>query len=134
MSPLETPDRRAVDRRTFLTQMPRQLVASLKGLMSEVSPRDLLGFSADPPTHRRDVAMIDVSQCLAWDASPCQACYLRCPLRDEAIILDDGRPVVMASACTGCGDCVEACRLVNDLGAIRLVVSDNLNHTPSPSA
>jgi ferredoxin len=30
----------------------------------------------------------------------------------------------MASACNGCGVCIEACRTVNDLGAIRLVADD----------
>lgn len=110
----------AIDRRTFLRWMPRQVFAGVRELMSDAASRH--------------IAVIDIPQCLAWGASPCQVCYLRCPLRDEAMVLDDGRPLVMASACDGCGVCVEACRTVNDVGAIRLVRDDNLNHTPSPGA
>ena len=73
------------------------------------------------PSTAQRIAVIDLASCLAWGGSACQTCYLQCPLRDEAIALDDGRPLVMASACNGCGVCVEACGTVNDLGAIRLV-------------
>jgi Pyruvate/2-oxoacid:ferredoxin oxidoreductase delta subunit len=69
----------------------------------------------------RGVATIDIARCLAWEASECQLCYLRCPLRDEAIVLDGGKPTIVAQACDGCGVCVEACRAVNDLGAIHIV-------------
>jgi Pyruvate/2-oxoacid:ferredoxin oxidoreductase delta subunit len=79
--------------------------------------------AADGPERamRRQVALVDVSRCLAWSGTDCRMCYLHCPLRDEAIALDDGRPLVMASACNGCGVCVEACRTVNDVGAIHIV-------------
>jgi ferredoxin len=36
-------------------------------------------------------------------------------------VLSDGRPTIVASACDGCGLCVDACRMVNDLATIRLV-------------
>ncbi len=110
-----------MDRRTFLTSAPRQLLSGVKALMSDVTA------FAWPVAERRAhatpcrVALLDVSRCLAWGGSACQLCYLQCPLRDEAITLDDGRPLIMASACNGCGVCVEACRTVNDLGAIRLM-------------
>lgn len=128
----------AVDRRTFLKWMPRQVFNDVKALMTELSSacstslraesRVELGESASVTIahdgglerHRR-VATIDVSRCLAWGASDCQLCYLRCPLRDEAIVLDGGKPTIVASACDGCGVCVTACRTVNDLGAIHVV-------------
>ncbi len=73
------------------------------------------------PSTAQRIAVIDLARCLAWGGSACQTCYLRCPLRDEAIVLDDNRPLVMVSACDGCGVCVDACRAVNDLGAMQLV-------------
>ncbi|MBI1992045.1 MAG: hypothetical protein HYS71_02230 [Candidatus Omnitrophica bacterium] len=76
---------------------------------------------AEPRTGRR-VAAIDGLRCLSGEAGECQLCYLRCPLRDGAMVLDGGRPTIVASACDGCGVCVAACRTVNDLGAIQLVL------------
>jgi len=109
-----------VDRRTFLTSVPRQLFSGVKALMNDVAA---FGWPAGGLEHavRQQVALLDVSRCLAWSGMDCQLCYLTCPKRDEAIMLERGRPVVVASACDGCGVCVEACRTVNDLGAIGLV-------------
>jgi ferredoxin-type protein NapG len=47
----------------------------------------------------------------------CRACYLACPIKDEAISMErrvsDGRgyfePTVRGDACTGCGKCEKAC-------------------------
>jgi ferredoxin-type protein NapG len=47
----------------------------------------------------------------------CRACYLACPVKDEAITMErrysNGRgyfePTVHAEACTGCGKCEHAC-------------------------
>ena len=111
----------AIDRRTFLRWMPRQVFAGVKSLMSDEASSEIAEFPSKISTRSRAIAVIDIPQCLAWGASPCQACYLRCPLRDEAIVLDDGRPLIMASVCDGCGVCVEACRTVNDVGAIHIV-------------
>lgn len=134
MTLLDETQHAAVSRRTFLRWLPRQMVAGVRELIAEGSPSGVAGAQTTASVGGRRLAVIDVTRCLAWGASPCQACYLRCPLRDEAIMLDDGRPLVMASACNGCGVCVEACRTVNDVGAIRLALDDNLNHTPSPGA
>lgn len=87
---------------------------------------DLRRFTSPHPTGleqpaTRRIAMLDVSRCLAWGVGSCQLCYLQCPLRDEAMTLDGGKPTVVASACDGCGACVKVCRTVNDLGAIRIV-------------
>ena len=75
------------------------------------------------PSTAQQIAVIDPARCLAWSSSACQTCYLQCPLRDTAITLDDGRPLIMASACNGCGVCVEACGTVNDLRAVQLVLA-----------
>lgn len=133
----------AIGRRAFLKRIPRQVFAGVRNLMRDGAPGGIAGFSRVASTSRRALALMDIPRCLAWGGSPCQTCYLRCPLRDEAMVLDDGRPLIMASACDGCGVCIEACRTVNDAGAIRLVVEpvsprqeagNNLNNTPSRPA
>ena len=110
-----------INRRTFLTSAPRHLLEGLRVLMT-----DLRGLSSSVSggwerTLPRRVAMLDVSRCLAWGGGSCQVCYLQCPLRDRAMVLEEGKPTVVASACDGCGICVEACCAVNDLGAMTRV-------------
>jgi Pyruvate/2-oxoacid:ferredoxin oxidoreductase delta subunit len=109
-----------IDRRTFLTSAPRHLLEGVRALMTDLkglSP-PVLGGQAHSLSRR--VAMLDVSRCLAWGGGSCQVCYLRCPLREHALVLEDGKPTVVASACDGCGICVEACDAVNDLRAMVL--------------
>jgi len=63
---------------------------------------------------------LNVGQCLAWDGTSCQHCYLACPLRDQAISIDDQKPRIETSLCNGCGACVVACDLINHPGALKL--------------
>jgi len=121
MRPIEEMHRAAVDRRTFLKWMPRQVFNGMKGFMTDISSASsTISHEVGAGSGRR-VATIDLTRCLAWEANECQLCYLRCPLRDEAIMLDGGKPRIVASACDGCGVCVEACHAVNDLGAIHIM-------------
>lgn len=108
-----------VNRREFLGLAPRHLLGGIRTVLHQAMA-PVVRRVADHPSTTQQIAVIDLADCLAWGGSACQTCYLQCPLRNEAMTLDDGRPLVMASACTGCGVCVEACRTVNDLGAIRL--------------
>jgi Pyruvate/2-oxoacid:ferredoxin oxidoreductase delta subunit len=48
------------------------------------------------------------SRCLAWQKSFCSVCSERCP-EQGAILVEEGRPRVVAEACTGCGICVTLC-------------------------
>ena len=110
-----------IDRRTFLKVAPRHVLDGVRGLMS-----DLGRFASPLPAGReqpatRRIAMLDVSRCLAWGVGGCQLCYLQCPRRDGAIVLESGRPTVVLSGCDGCGVCVDVCRTTNDLGAIQLI-------------
>ena len=108
-----------MDRRAFLAAAPKQLFRGVQALMTPVvAPAALASVEA---TQR--VAILDVSRCLAWGEGHCQLCYLRCPLRDRALVLEGGKPVIVTSACDGCGVCVDVCRTVNDLGAIQQVVT-----------
>lgn len=97
-----------MDRRAFLKSAPSWFLDGAKRMLARDSGS------------RRRLAVMDIARCLAWGEGSCQACYLRCPLRDEAILLEGGRPVIVASSCDGCGICEQACRTVNDLGAIRM--------------
>ena len=111
----------AVNRREFLGLAPRHLLGGIRAALHQAMAPVVMRV-ADHPSTAQQIAVIDLANCLAWGGSACQTCYLQCPLRDEAMVLDDGRPFVIASACNGCGVCVEACRAVNDLGATRLVL------------
>jgi Pyruvate/2-oxoacid:ferredoxin oxidoreductase delta subunit len=46
--------------------------------------------------------------CLAWQGSFCSTCSERCPVED-AIVIEAGRPRVVAERCNGCGLCVQVC-------------------------
>ena len=110
-----------LDRRAFLLSGPRYVLNRLRPLMASLQLERTTEMNGHQPSASRRVAMVDVSHCVAWDGGSCQLCYLRCPLRGRAIVQDDGKPVIVASVCDGCGVCVEACRAVNDLGAIHIV-------------
>ncbi len=63
---------------------------------------------------KHDVAMglaqIDHDLCLAYNGVICRACFERCPLYREAIVLEDEMfPVVQGDKCIGCGVCENVC-------------------------
>jgi ferredoxin-type protein NapG len=78
---------------------------------------------------RMGVAAIDQESCLSWQGLRCEICYRECPVRNEAITIENHPrgisghaifvPLVHASACTGCGICEKACP--TELAAIRVV-------------
>lgn len=53
-------------------------------------------------------AQVERMDCLAWQRSFCTVCEERCPV-PGAVTLDLGKPGVDASACVGCGICVNVC-------------------------
>ena len=111
----------AVNRREFLGLAPRHLLGGIRAALNQTMALALMSVAEHPSTAQQ-IAVIDLANCLAWGGSACQTCYLQCPLRDEAMVLDGGKPTIVAQSCDGCGVCVEVCRTVNDLGAIRLVL------------
>jgi len=64
----------------------------------------------------------------------CRACYLACPVKDEAITMErrhsKGRgyfePTVHPEACTGCGKCEQAC--VTEEASIKVLPLDLAKH------
>lgn len=75
------------------------------------------------------VATIDQESCLSWRGLRCEICYRECPVRNDAITIENHPrrtsahamfvPVVHASRCTGCGICEHVCP--TELAAIRVV-------------
>lgn len=93
-----------MSRRDFFRAFPREVFSGFKSLRQGiVKPR------------------LEVNRCLAWGGMSCQACYLACHLRDQAIVMTDTKPVINQNACDGCGACVDACRTVNDPPSIAMV-------------
>jgi len=64
-------------------------------------------LSPDAPL-RMGTASIREPNCLAFGGTICTVCVERCPV-DGAMSLRDGKPVVHADACTGCGVCQHVC-------------------------
>ena len=111
----------AIDRRTFLASAPRWLFGEMKVLMSGVAA---LAWHASEEQERaayHQIALLDISRCLAWSGTDCQTCYLACPKREKAMTIEAGKPAIVTSVCDGCGVCIGVCRSVNDLEAIQLV-------------
>ena len=60
---------------------------------------------------------VGIEACYAMQGMSCRACYMACPVRDEAISMKllarDHRaafmPTVDSDHCTGCGKCEAAC-------------------------
>jgi ferredoxin len=46
--------------------------------------------------------------CLAHLGDPCRTCVDKCPV-SGALTLQEGKPSVNATLCTGCGDCERSC-------------------------
>lgn len=109
-----------VNRREFIRNLPRHLLRKLGAVARE----GIFAFSsnAEETALAQDlVARVEVSRCHAWSGLICQQCYLACPKRDQAIEMQDQKPVIIASVCDGCAMCVSACETVNDLSAIQIV-------------
>ena len=67
---------------------------------------------------RMGLAVINKFQCTTWaNLILCRTCYDKCPYKDTAIHLDQLRPVVSESTCTGCGLCTHACPITNSDGS-----------------
>src|SRR3989304_6282799 len=67
-------------------------------------------------------AEIDKKKCSAWSGGgDCRMCYIKCPLMDEAIVLDDFKPVVVRENCDGCGICEDMCAMINGKAFIKVI-------------
>lgn len=89
--------------------------------MPTCEPQALLTVT-DPRQVRMGTAKIDTATCWAHSGSICDLCYQRCPFPDEAIRMVDGKPEIVADACTGCGICAYVC--VSTPGSIKIEPSN----------
>jgi Na+-translocating ferredoxin:NAD+ oxidoreductase RNF subunit RnfB len=87
-------------------------------MKSRLTRRDLFSMFVRPlqrqqsspgtePATRSQIAVIQGRHCLAL-TSFCAACFERCPV-PGAIKRNQGMPMVVPSACTGCGICQQVC-------------------------
>lgn len=118
-------DTRIMNRREFLKQIPTYLTHGICSFKEGYSDSAFLGKetidSKDDVGQEVKCAQIIPEYCLAWGGSSCQLCYLVCPLRDEAISMEDQKPRISFSLCNGCTKCLTACRTVNSTPAIQMV-------------
>lgn len=64
----------------------------------------------DPAVERIGTAVVDTSKCIAYTRGTCVVCKGSCPY--DALEFDEtSHPVVDASKCNGCGECVVACNV-----------------------
>jgi Pyruvate/2-oxoacid:ferredoxin oxidoreductase delta subunit len=70
---------------------------------------------------RIGTARIQVLDCLAHQGTTCTTCVERCP-SPGALLIETGRPRVVADRCTGCGVCQHVCPAPRN--AILLLPSD----------
>jgi len=67
---------------------------------------------------RMGLAVINKFTCTTWAGTIlCRTCYDKCPFKDQAIRLDELRPVVDEKQCTGCGMCTNACPITSTEGS-----------------
>jgi ferredoxin-type protein NapG len=85
--------------------------------MPACEPGALLQIT-DPRQVKIGTAVLEPSTCWAHLGQPCDLCYQRCPYPDEAIRLVNGKPEILADACTGCGQCAYVC--VSNPGSIKI--------------
>ena len=116
-----------LSRREFIRNIPKYLTSGLHSLTREFSGSN----DTDTEDNQRmliddnsvKIASIDTNNCLAWDGGSCQFCYLACPLRDQAITIEDQRPLINSTICDGCAKCLTACKTINTSPAILMVAA-----------
>src|SRR3989338_6371847 len=119
---------REMNRKEFLKLLPQYVAQNMhlliQGRFSPPYGGEAEVLEDDSSNNKAaKVAQLKTECCLAWEGGSCQFCYLACPLRDKAIILDDQKPMVNILFCDGCAKCGTACQTVNDRSAIKMVVS-----------
>lgn len=96
----------------FVTEIPCYLCMKCV----EVCPTGTLLPIAKNET-RMGIAVIDRMRCVTWKGELlCHTCYNVCPYKEQAIRLDEFRPVIDERVCTGCGICVHGCPISTEEG------------------
>lgn len=109
---------KGISRKEFLSAWPRRALGAAQSWLDDRVAS--LEHDAAEATGKQ-VAVLDITRCLAWGNFSCQLCYLACPRRDQAIELVETKPVLKASGCDGCALCIPVCEAVNAPAAIKIV-------------
>jgi len=72
------------------------------------NPSQAVEAQPAPESGGQQVAVIQGRRCLAYRSLFCSTCVERCPV-EGAIVVEQGIPQIVASVCTGCGDCHAVC-------------------------
>ncbi|GAB4185557.1 MAG: hypothetical protein Kow00108_23030 [Calditrichia bacterium] len=89
---------------------PRKVPCYLCMDCPPVCPTGALEHITEKEQVRMGIAVIDESLCLPYNGILCRACFDKCPIFREAIILkDEIYPKVIEEHCTGCGICEHVC-------------------------
>ncbi len=68
------------------------------------------GLSKNHQNKKMGTAVIDESNCFAYQSHFCHTCFNNCPYPEKAIKFDtNNRPVIIEEGCSGCGICVFTC-------------------------
>ncbi len=66
---------------------------------------------------RMGIAIINKHTCYTWQSlTICRTCFDVCPYKEQAITLDQLRPVIVEDRCVGCGICTHACPVTAEDG------------------
>jgi len=76
----------------------------------KVCEPEALTLPSSPREVKMGIAAINSKLCHAWQGMDCDYCVKECPLKGEAILMDEKRrPYVVNTVCTGCGLCEHIC-------------------------
>ena len=90
--------------------VPREMPCYLCLKCPAVCPSGALEPVSQKEQVRMGTARINRTTCLPYNGVLCRACYERCPIYREAIVLDrEIYPVVNPEKCVGCGICENVC-------------------------
>jgi len=90
--------------------IPRETPCYLCMKCPPVCPTGALKADVTKEEVKMGRAVIDENRCLPYQGIICRACYERCPIYREAIILhQEVYPVVIEDKCVGCGICENVC-------------------------
>ena len=118
-------DSKTISRGDFLKNIPKYFASTVRSFTKVLDQSKSIetgkeGLDEIQISNKRTAKLI-ADYCLAGEGGSCQFCYLACPARDKAIVIEDQKPIINPLFCDGCSQCVTACQTVNTIPAITMV-------------